>query len=282
MLTAILGLLVAVLAWLFRHARKLELKARVMYWRITLFTMKLARKIGDSGRREDATLHLAKVPARTGICLERCSYSISGDAKGLEKFARKCARITLWCMDAGVDEMVIFEGSGELQSAISLVANCLKHLLLDKPAQDELMFGKLNRIRGVSLFQGGSDVPYSIIKCANVEEGTEEVVLRFFSDTEAAEDMARLTQELVDDKDTSLQDIDEDLLDKRLYCTKSAGGRLDLLLVFSDTPNLHGFPAWIARSPEILTYGESLEEASYASFVRTLFRYARTEQRWGR
>ncbi|GBG34614.1 Hypothetical Protein FCC1311_110451 [Hondaea fermentalgiana] len=215
-LRALLGMLVAAAAWAYRTSRGCAAAMSIAYWRMLLFVKQAeAAMITDedvadtaSGKKADGKrgsklvkLKLAKTPARVGLCLERSTLG-EGDAdtRALEKLAQKCASVMMWFADAGVRELVVFEGSGDMQKALPRITAHLRHMLHDPRGMGYLAFGQLAAVRSMQIFVGGSASPVEIVH------------------------------------------------------NSSHQGRLDVVFIFSEHACLGGFPAWIARTPEILLF----------------------------
>lgn len=77
----------------------------------------------------------------------------------------------------------------------------------------------------------------------------------------------------------SADDISQDLVDAEI--TESVMPEPDLLLLFTPTVQLQGYPPWQARLTEIF-HVEGNTSVGYQVFLRALHNFAKAQMRFGR
>jgi len=198
-------------------------------------------------RGRSCGISLDKVPSRVALCLD-VKFTRPGIAclRALENMSR----VALWCFDAGVADVTVYESSGVLMCGLHLVGQGLSSLLRDEKYMQRLLFGNAQDIKRVDIFRGGEIDPlYSV---SGICSSGRSVSIRFLSAEDSEEDFARVTQELVDDSEVQTEKITEDLLSSRFSSSRGNSDKVDLILTYSSSPNLLGFPPWLMRTPEIL------------------------------
>jgi len=260
------------IAWIIRTLQQLLLHFRLSVWRL-LVTAAQRRRLGSTAWWcvvLPELKPLSKVPRHVGVAALPRSPN-----PGL------LARLVLFAADAGVDVLSMHAACSpnELAELRDALAMSLRRIQIRPYA---LLFGKLSRVHHFAVVVPG--LAPVLVRRADVEEATEEVAIRLFSDADAGQNFASVAQRLASDSKINESAIDVDLLDRELTTgTQKLGGQeVELVMVFSRSPRLEGFPPWLLRSAEICFMHETLNELSYASFVRALHIFAKSEQRWGR
>ena len=262
---------------------------RMAYWKCIVFLTSMFAKRSSQGIF--SSLLQLKIPTHVAICTEfHCSkfdsikteYTKERPSRiQISKYVCLCekiAQIVLWCIDFGVEKVVVFESSDSLRNFIPLVCSKLKYY-----AADCLIFEQNTCVRSIKVFESGSVSPVTVVNLHNCYESvSRDVELRILSASDSANDFVRLTRELVDETGIEIGDINEELLNTRLSSSRGYLTKPDLILSYSLAPNLLGFPPWLMRTPEILHVGECLLDASFASFLYSLYKYSKSEQRLGR
>jgi undecaprenyl pyrophosphate synthase len=266
-----------VVSAVFRATQTCAHVAKMLYWQVFVLFLSVALALGHAAARP----RLNKVPTRVALCVE---LPPRAGAREREALTRRCAEASAWCLDAGVDDVTIFESSGFMEGAGARELFCkavASAVTRQQRGLPRLVFGQLGRVRNVRVFAHGEEHPCAEVRCAAAEEATEDVCVRFLAEEDGNSDVARVARQLVDDRDIGAERITERLLDQRLSGSRGSKDKLQLVITYSCSPTLLGFPGWLTRTPEILNVGEGITQAPYAAFVWALFKYSKTEQRWG-
>lgn len=249
-------------AWVLLCVQAALRLAHLAYWRAFVLAAWVSSWLGG---RAHGQARLNKVPNALALAVR---LDTSAGAKGpsaLAALVASVAQAVVWSLDAGVDEVVVFEESGTMarRDTQAQVAQELERLLQPR-RRPWLLFGNLRRVQAVNLFLHGDSEPSCRVQCAKAEEAAEEVAVRFLCAEDAGRDVARVAQALVTDADLNL-DVDnpddddagscgitEALLTQRFRASRASRRRLDLVLSYARGPTLQGFPPWMLRTPEIM------------------------------
>ena len=92
-------------------------------------------------------------------------------------------------------------------------------------------------------------------------------------------DLTKTLTEMSQHRKLSANDISQDLVDAEI--TESVMPEPDLLLLFTPTVRLQGYPPWQARLTEIF-HVEGNNSVGYQVFLRALHNFAKAQMRFGR
>jgi dehydrodolichyl diphosphate syntase complex subunit NUS1 len=92
-------------------------------------------------------------------------------------------------------------------------------------------------------------------------------------------DLTKTLTEMSQRNKISSSDISQDLVDAEI--SESVMGEPDLLILFSPTVELCGYPPWQVRLTEIF-HVEDNQGVGYQVFLRGLYSYANAQMRFGR
>jgi dehydrodolichyl diphosphate syntase complex subunit NUS1 len=200
---------------------------------------------------------------------EHVSVVLEYERGGLDTLIDEVSEISCWCASAGIKTLSVYEQTGILKSYISTSHRSISQRL-------HSYFGKSRpsiRVHAPplsSLHEPG-------------EEGREvdlEVIL--ISEEDGRESLVDLTKTLCDMAQRgkiSSEDVSVELIDAEV--TENTISEPDLLILFSPSVVLRGYPPWQIRLTEIFHVQDN-SGVGYQVFLRALHRFAKTEMRFGR
>lgn len=113
-----------------------------------------------------------------------------------------------------------------------------------------------------------SNLPHLSILLLSAEDGRDSLV-----------DLTKTLAEMSQRSKLAPNDISVDLVDAEL--SESVMGEPDLLILFSPTVELAGYPPWQIRLTELFHVQDN-QGVGYQVFLRALYNYANAQMRFGR
>jgi dehydrodolichyl diphosphate syntase complex subunit NUS1 len=227
---------------------------------------------------------LDRLPAHLSVILDFHESDEDQGNAGLEGLVNDVCEIAAWCACAGIPLLSVYEKRGILK-------NCIPQTHASISSTFESYFGPVRKptlsLRAPHLPSYSpphtpprSSTPSSQTDGTNPSPNHLNVLL--LSSNDGRDTMVDLTKTLAEmaQKDSlNPRHISADLIDMEL--TDAVSGEPDLLILFSPTIELKGYPPWQLRLTEIFHVKDN-KGVNYQVFIRALHNYARCEIRLGR
>ncbi|KTW26573.1 ditrans,polycis-polyprenyl diphosphate synthase [Pneumocystis jirovecii RU7] len=225
---------------------------------------------------------LKKIPHHLAVILE---YKKDG---GLELLIHQVAELSCWCVSSGIRILTIYEKEGRMKEYQSATYRIILQRM-------QSYFGRSRhniKIRSpyVSVFSSdevsndetnypiGKNLLCNFIVIINILD----LEIIFISQEDGRESLVDLTKtlcELSQSDKFSIKDISIELVDAGM--NTSLLSEPQLLMAFTPTCTLQGFPPWQIRFTEIF-FVQSEDSVDYHVFMKGLQLYANAEMRWGK
>ncbi|KAG9231611.1 nuclear undecaprenyl pyrophosphate synthase-like protein [Amylocarpus encephaloides] len=195
---------------------------------------------------------------------------------GLEAIVDEVAEISAWCSCVGIQTLSVYEKTGILKGYIPAthraISRKLDSYLGPKQHSVSLRAPHMPSIES-STSTPSSDtttVPIKNIKVLllSAEDGRDSLV-----------DLTKTLAEMSQRSKLSPKDISMELVDAELQ--ESVMGEPDLLVLFSPSVELSGYPPWQMRLTEIYHVRDN-QGVGYQVFLRALYNFANVQMRMGR
>ncbi|KAF2186804.1 di-trans,poly-cis-decaprenylcistransferas-like protein [Zopfia rhizophila CBS 207.26] len=226
--------------------------------------------------------NLEKLPDHLSVILEFHENDEDQGNAGLEGLVNDVCELAAWSASVGIPLLSIYEKNGILK-------NCRPQLHASISLTLDSYFGP-QRKPSLSLhaphlpsYSPPSTPPRS--STPNSEGGKtapHHLTILLLSAADGRETMCDLTKTLSDmaQKDSlNPYDITADLISAELI--EAVSGEPDLLILFSPTVVLKGYPPWQLRLTEIFHLPDN-KGVNYQVFIRALHKYAKVEMRLGK
>ncbi|KAA8896791.1 Decaprenyl diphosphate synthase-like protein [Sphaerosporella brunnea] len=192
---------------------------------------------------------------------------------GLDKLIDELAEIACWCACAGIPRLSVYEKTGILKSYIATSHRAMAQQL-------RLYFG---RSRPTLRVHAPHSRPFANGDVSTDDEDQHvDLEVMFISEEDGRESLVDLTKTLCDMAQRgklSSDDVSIELVDAEIK--ETIMDEPDLLVLFSSSITLKGYPPWQLRLTEIYNVQDN-QGVGYQVFLRALHRFARTEMRFGR
>lgn len=195
---------------------------------------------------------------------------------GLEALVDEVAEIAAWCACVGIPMLSIYESTGILKGYVPAAHRAISRKLSSYfgPEYPELTV----RAPHIPSMESAPSTPtgeyhtvprqHLSILLLSAEDGRDSVV-----------DLTKTLTEMSQRNKLSPSDISLDLIDAEL--TESVMGEPNLLVLFSPSVELSGYPPWQLRLTEIFHVQDN-QGVGYQVFLRALYNYANAQMRLGR
>ncbi|KAF2201756.1 di-trans,poly-cis-decaprenylcistransferas-like protein [Delitschia confertaspora ATCC 74209] len=227
---------------------------------------------------------LQRLPAHVSVLLDFHESDEDQGSAGLEGLVNDVCEIVAWCACAGIPFLSVYEKRGILKNCIPQTHDSISSTL-------ESYFGSTRKptlaLRAPHIPSYSPPItpprpstpssPHSDTKPA-----PNHINVLLLSSNDGRDTMVDLTKTLAEmaQKDSlNPQDISTDLIDIEL--TEAVSGEPDLLILFSPTVELKGYPPWQLRLTEIFHVPDN-KGVNYQVFIRALHNYSKCEMRLGR
>ncbi|KAI9743516.1 MAG: hypothetical protein M1818_002829 [Claussenomyces sp. TS43310] len=195
---------------------------------------------------------------------------------GLEALVDEVAEISAWCACAGIPVLSIYEETGVLKNYIPATHRAITRKFSS-------YFGSQHpaislRAPHVSSIESAPTTPTS----HNSGFASSHISVLLLSSEDGRDSIVDLTKTLTEMSQRSklsAGDISIDLVDAEL--SESVTSEPDLLILFSPTVELSGYPPWQVRLTEIF-YVQDNQGVGYQVFLRALHKFAHAQMRFGR
>lgn len=217
---------------------------------------------------------LSKVPRHIAVILESKQRHVEGG--GVDGLLNDVGEVAAWCIGAGAAELTVYERTGLLKSlplndVYRAIEVRLKTYFGDSPAATFQL--KSRQTEGTKVLggpaAGSTKSPRLLINLISQSNGRKLIV-----------DVTRVLSDMVAQKVTKSQDITQDVIDRQLM--ERIGSEPDLLVMFSPTIDLQGYPPWHIRVTEIYCAPFNDNVVSYYVFLKALRNFATAKVNLGR
>ncbi|PWW76550.1 Undecaprenyl diphosphate synthase [Tuber magnatum] len=200
---------------------------------------------------------------------EHVSVILEYERGGLDTLIDEVSEISCWCASAGIKTLSVYEQTGILKSYISTSHRSISQRL-------HSYFGRSRpRLRVHA-------PPLSSLHEPGGEGREVDLEVIFISEEDGRESLVDLTKTLCDMAQRgkiASEDVSVELIDAEV--TENTISEPDLLILFSPSVVLRGYPPWQIRLTEIFHVQDN-SGVGYQVFLRALHRFAKTEMRFGR
>lgn len=225
---------------------------------------------------------LSRLPQHLSVIL-----SLEDDGRGgaeLERLVNEASEIAAWCASAGIPRLSIYEKTGILKGYIPETHRAISQKLAAYfgPSYPALAVSAPHipsietpgPTRPTSPSSSSETTPSSpapkhlSVMLLSAEDGRDSVV-----------DLTKTLAEMAQRSKISPADVTIDLVDAEL--SESVVPEPDLLVLFSPSVNLQGYPPWQLRLTEIFHVPDN-QGVGYQVFYRALCNFAKAQMRFGR
>ncbi|KAF2874857.1 di-trans,poly-cis-decaprenylcistransferas-like protein [Massariosphaeria phaeospora] len=220
---------------------------------------------------------LRRLPSHLSVILDyHESDEYHGNA-GLEGLLNDVAEIAAWTASAGIPYLSVYEPTGVLKDH-------LKHTHRTVSKHLEVYFGAQRKptisLRAPhELTYSPPSTPRASTDSADERQHLTILLLSELDGRNTMVDLTRTFADLVQEGRVELDQIDSRLIQSEL--TIHVCSEPDLLVLFSPTVVLKGYPPWQLRLTEIIHIPDN-KGVNYQVFLRALRKYAKAEMRVGR
>ncbi|PSN63072.1 di-trans,poly-cis-decaprenylcistransferas-like protein [Corynespora cassiicola Philippines] len=223
--------------------------------------------------------HLEQMPEHLSVVLEIHEDDESQGISGLEGLVSDVCEIAAWTTSAGIPFLSVYERTGALKRRIPELHNAVSQTL-------EAYFGSRRkptlslRAPHLGTYSPPNTPPSSDVNGAGSER--PRLVMQLLSEVDGRDTVIDLTKTLTkmaQKGHIQVKQISEELIDGELIDHMSK--EPDLLILFSPTITLKGYPPWQLRLTEIFHLPDN-KGVNYQVFLRALHSYAKMEMRLGR
>lgn len=216
---------------------------------------------------------LSRLPAHLSVVL---NLDNKEDISGLEDLLDKVAELSAWCACVGIPTLSIYEMTGTLKRHISTTHSAItkklsSYLGSQQPAlsvrASHIPSIESPRSRSHSLVSRSPLKSFSVL-LLSAEDGRDSLV-----------NLTKTLAEMAQGSKLSPSDISTDLIDAEI--SESVMKDPDLLVLFTPSVQLSGYPPWQIRLTEIF-HVEDNKTFGYQVFLRALYCYANAQMRYGR
>lgn len=246
----------------FRSAQYFNNKIRIKFLNLAYNPSKTPEIIRDDVNK------LSKVPKRVGAIVNLKSEQEEGG--GYYGLLNDTAELTTWTLAAGIPYLSIYEINGALKSNVEDLRIAIYNKLTDYfgPNSVPKFIIKVPHLN-LTYYGLNNDADE---KYKNSTEPSIEISLLSYEDGKPTiVELTKTMAELAKKKEISLKDVTIDLIDNEL--TELIGVEPDLILLFTPTLDLQGYPPWHIRLSELYWEPDN-EDVSYAIFLRGLQKYS--------
>ncbi|KAF3919713.1 hypothetical protein ABW20_dc0106692 [Dactylellina cionopaga] len=210
---------------------------------------------------------LDRLPQHISVILE---FEKEG---GVEQLIDHVAEISCWCASAGIPTLSIYEQTGALKKYISTSHRITTQRLHSyfgqkRPTLRVLAPHLPSYTNGDAEGLGDSEAPDLEVIFISEEDGRESMV-----------DLTKTLCEMAIRGKMTKEDVTTELIDAELESLTIP--EPDLLILFSPSVKLLGYPPWQIRLTEIFHLPDN-DAVGYQVFLRALYNYAKCEMRFGR
>ncbi|KAJ4372369.1 hypothetical protein N0V83_004143 [Neocucurbitaria cava] len=226
--------------------------------------------------------NLEKLPKHLSVIVEYQEDDGSQGNAGLEGLVNDVCEIAAWAASAGIPFLSIYERTGVLKNYLPQTHASIWNTL-------ESYFGPRRkptlslRAPHLSSYSPPNTPPQMAQPNGdNLKEERQHLTVLLLSEHDGRDtivDLTRTLAEMAQKGDVRQEQINMDLIDAQL--TDHVSSEPDLLILFSPTVQLKGYPPWQLRLTEIFHLPDN-KGVNYQVFLRALYNFAKVEMRLGR
>ncbi|KAI8940111.1 hypothetical protein NX059_003826 [Plenodomus lindquistii] len=226
--------------------------------------------------------HLEKMPRHLSVIVEYQEHDGSQGTAGLEGLVNDVCEIAAWTASAGIPFLSVYERTGVLKNYLPQTHASIWSTL-------EGYFGPQRkptlslRAPHLSSYSPPNTPPQTAELNGNVQkEERQHLTVLLLSEHDGRDtivDLTRTLAEMAQKGDVQQTQINSDLIDAQL--NDHVSSEPDLLILFSPTVQLKGYPPWQLRLTEIFHLPDN-KGVNYQVFLRALYNFAKVEMRLGR
>jgi dehydrodolichyl diphosphate syntase complex subunit NUS1 len=225
---------------------------------------------------------LEKLPKHLSVIVEYQEDDGSQGNAGLEGLVNDVCEIAAWAASAGIPFLSVYERTGVLKNYLPQTHASIWNTL-------EAYFGPRRkptlslRAPHLSSYSPPDTPPQSAEpNDSTLKEERQHLTVLLLSEHDGRDtivDLTRTLAEMAQKGDVRQEQINMDLIDAQL--NDHVSSEPDLLILFSPTVQLKGYPPWQLRLTEIFHLPDN-KGVNYQVFLRALYNFAKVEMRLGR
>lgn len=218
---------------------------------------------------------LEKLPKHLSVIVELNEDDEQQGNAGLEGLVNDVCEIAAWASSAGISFLSVYERTGVLKNYLPQTHASIESTL-------ESYFGVSRkptlslRAPHLSSYSPPSTPPQG---SSNERQHLTVLLLSEHDGRDTIVDLTRTLAEMAQRGDVRQEQINMDLIDAQL--SDHVSSEPDLLILFSPTVQLKGYPPWQLRLTEIF-HAPDNKGVNYQVFLRALYNFAKVEMRLGR
>ncbi|OAL55893.1 Undecaprenyl diphosphate synthase [Pyrenochaeta sp. DS3sAY3a] len=227
--------------------------------------------------------NLEKLPKHLSVIVEYQEDDGSQGNAGLEGLVNDVCEIAAWAASAGIPLLSVYERTGVLKNYLPQTHASIWSTL-------EAYFGPRRkptlslRAPHLSSYSPPNTPPQNAEPNGDdkLKEERQHLTVLLLSEHDGRDtivDLTRTLAEMAQKGDVHQEQINMDLIDAQLSDHVSSDP--DLLILFSPTVQLQGYPPWQLRLTEIFHLADN-KGVNYQVFLRALYNFAKVEMRLGR
>ncbi|KAG4303704.1 hypothetical protein PCK1_000222 [Pneumocystis canis] len=210
---------------------------------------------------------LKKIPNHLAIILE---YKKDG---GMELLIHQVAELSCWCVSSGIKILTIYEKEGRMKeyqtAAYRIISQRMQSYFGRSRHNIKIRLPYFSVFSNDDINNDKTNYPVDLeINFISQEDGRESLV-----------DLTKTLCELSQSGKFSAKDISIELVDAGMNASLLTEPQL--LIAFTPTCTLQGFPPWQIRFTEIF-FVQSEDSVDYYIFMKGLQLYSNAEMRWGK
>ncbi|KAF1946284.1 Undecaprenyl diphosphate synthase [Clathrospora elynae] len=223
--------------------------------------------------------NLEKMPKHLSVIVEYQEDEGGQGTAGLEGLVNDVCEIAAWAASAGIPLLSVYERTGVLKNYLPQTHASIWSTL-------ESYFGPQRkptlslRAPHLSSYSPPNTPPQTAED--EINQGRKHLTVLLLSEHDGRDtivDLTRTLAEMAQKGDVRQEQINTDLIDAQL--NDHVSSEPDLLILFSPTVMLKGYPPWQLRLTEIFHLPDN-KGVNYQVFLRALYNFAKVEMRLGR
>ncbi|KAJ8115300.1 hypothetical protein OPT61_g3025 [Boeremia exigua] len=224
---------------------------------------------------------LQKLPRHLSVIVDYHEDDEHQGNAGLEGLVNDVCEIAAWTASAGIPFLSVYERTGALKNYLPQTHASIWNTL-------EAYFGPRRkptlslRAPHLSSYSPPNTPPQTAALNGEPEEERQHLTVLLLSEHDGRDtivDLTRTLAEMAQKGDVRQEQINMDLIDAQL--SDHVSSEPDLLILFSPTVQLKGYPPWQLRLTEIFHLPDN-KGVNYQVFLRALYNFAKVEMRLGR
>ncbi|KAF2132676.1 di-trans,poly-cis-decaprenylcistransferas-like protein [Dothidotthia symphoricarpi CBS 119687] len=226
--------------------------------------------------------NLEKLPKHLSVIVDYQEDDEHQGTAGLEGLVNDVCEIAAWAASAGIPFLSVYERTGALKNYLPQTHSSIWATL-------EAYFGPRRkptlslRAPHLNTYSPPNTPPQTAgLSGEDPLEERQHLTVLLLSEHDGRDtivDLTRTLAEMAQKGDVQQEQINADLIDAQL--SDHVSSEPDLLILFSPTVQLKGYPPWQLRLTEIFHLPDN-KGVNYQVFLRALYNFAKVEMRLGR